>query len=226
MPEPAKRVDHNSVGWAGCLDEELGQALGHDCGVQPCWTFVLVVGLTHGDHVAGIGAVVTVGPGAIPAEPGLGVPAAVSVEGATGDFRRVRLVRYPHSVQVEVRFRTLREVVDVLERVFRARSEPSWDSVRLLPDVGLVPTPAHVLQRQHQLVHVRVALAPQPSRLGDPILDVQHERAGLSDRDQHGLGKGNEPLHVSIRRDAGVGASVRVRGRHEEQVHRVRRESR
>lgn len=103
-------------------------------------------------------------------------------------------------------------MVDVLEAVLRAWTEPAGNTVGLRPDVGFNPPPTHVLQSQDQLVDVRVALAFQGTTVGDPVLDVQHKGPGVGCGVVHLPGVREEPLDVAVRVDAAVRPSVSVGG--------------
>ena len=121
---------------------------------------MLVVGLAHGDDISWIGATVLVRRNAIPPEPSLGRSTPVRVEPATLNLVRRRLVGHTDRIEVEVRLGPAREVEHVLEGVLGTWPEFAGDRVGFLPHVLLDPAPAHVLQSQHQLEHVRVPLTP------------------------------------------------------------------
>src|SRR5215469_12387926 len=114
-----------------------------------CHAVVLIVRLRDAEHIARISSAEQVCSSAVAAESGFSVAPAVHVELPTVNLCLSRLVRDADCIQVEVWLRPMREVIDVLECILRARAVPPRHSIWLCPDVRLKPSPAHLLQGQN-----------------------------------------------------------------------------
>jgi transposase len=69
----------------------------------------------------------------------------------------------------------------------------------------------------------RVPLAPKRPALSNPVLDVEHQPAGVIGGGQHVLAERQEPLHVAVGMYPAVGTGVCVGWAREPQVNRCSR---
>src|SRR5208337_1638157 len=150
-------------------------------------------------HVARIGAPKQVRFGSITSKTRSSVAPSVGVSFAAFDFGCVGLVRNPHRIQIKVRLVGPREMIDILEAVLCSRPEPSGHGVWLCPNISLDPSPPHVLQGQHQLVYIRMALSPEWTAVCDAVLDVEDQAACRFGSVEHPACKGKKPFNITVR---------------------------
>ena len=80
-----------------------------------------------------------------------------------------------------------------------------------------------MLQCQHELVNVRMALSLQWSSAGYAVLDVENKPPGQLGGHQHRLGVGKKPLDVPVGVNAAVGPGIGIGRAGEPEVDALRR---
>ena len=98
VQEPANGSTTTLSGGQGALTKNSAKSSGMTAELRVRWTLVLVVGLAHGDHVAGIGAVVTVGTRTIVAWVASRSPACCETRAVAAHARRALRDSYRREV--------------------------------------------------------------------------------------------------------------------------------